>query len=222
MGYKRRRHEGKVKVEYGELLYVGSKKITKEVHDLNRSQDQWTIAREQWEAVRGCDHFEVPHSPPAVGSSIPEGDDHMVDNGQEFESNRPTLEHTNDLPLEDIPMHDPNAADDSEWVDDLVHVRPGEEAAVNSHAGGEYEFLQLYQKLSKQKRLDFIQSCLKTSLIFHFIVVLMTGPVQTASWESRLPGLVEAHLGFKAHGTPSNSEGLEEGQIGVVKHVYSF
>ncbi|KAK7051165.1 hypothetical protein VNI00_004665 [Paramarasmius palmivorus] len=209
MGQKRHRHEGKVKVEYGEPLYVGSKKITKEVHDLNRSQDQWTIAREQWEAAHGgYVELEVPHSPPVAGStSIPEDhdDDDTVDNGQAFDSNRPTLERTDDLfpPPEDVPMHDPNAADDSEWVDDLVPVRPGEEAAVNSHAGGEYEFLQLYQKLLKQKsrvddrtRSDRVQQ-------------------QTASWEAQLPGIVEAYLGFKARGAPSNDEGLEEWQITV-------
>ncbi|KAL0058932.1 hypothetical protein AAF712_014375 [Marasmius tenuissimus] len=94
----------------------------------------------------------------------------------------------------DIPIYDPSAPDDDDWNDDFQPAI-GEEGAINSNAGGEFNFHTFLSTLIAEapKQFDMRDRHYRTE-------------DQTQAWDRQLPRLVDAYLRFQATGVPRDDE----------------
>ncbi|KAL0061126.1 hypothetical protein AAF712_012046 [Marasmius tenuissimus] len=94
----------------------------------------------------------------------------------------------------DIPIYNPDAADDDDWNGDAP-IPIGEEGAMNSHAGGEYNFHTFLSTLlaDAPSRIDMRDRHYRTE-------------DQNESWERQLPRLVDAYLDHQVHGPPDSAD----------------
>ncbi|KAJ8074734.1 hypothetical protein PM082_022177 [Marasmius tenuissimus] len=94
----------------------------------------------------------------------------------------------------DIPIYDPTAPDDDDWNDDFQPAI-GEEGAINSNAGGEFNFHTFLSTLIAEapRQFDMRDRHYRTEQ-------------QTQSWDRQLPRLVDAYLRFQATGVPRDDE----------------
>ncbi|KAJ8092616.1 hypothetical protein PM082_006941 [Marasmius tenuissimus] len=102
----------------------------------------------------------------------------------------------------DIPIYNTDAPDDDDWNDDDFQIPVGEEGAMHSNAGGEFDYHNFLDTLLSEapSRIDMRERHHRTER-------------QNQSWERQLPRLVDAYLLHQSHGAPDpGDDDLCEGQ----------
>ncbi|KAJ8092015.1 hypothetical protein PM082_024251 [Marasmius tenuissimus] len=95
----------------------------------------------------------------------------------------------------DIPLYDPTAPDNDDWNDEGFQPALGEEGAVNSHAGGEYDYHTFLSTLLAEapSRVDLRDRRHRTE-------------ERTQAWSRQITRLVDAYLKYQATGCPGEEE----------------
>ncbi|KAK1235915.1 hypothetical protein PQX77_000848 [Marasmius sp. AFHP31] len=111
-------------------------------------------------------------------------------------------------PFSDIPLYDTAAPDDDEWEDLNFQPTIGDEGAINSNAGGEYDYHTFLSSLlaDAPERIDMRDRHYRTE-------------ERTQSWDRQLERLTDAYLTYQCFGQPDAKE-LEDDRWRIL--VVSF
>ncbi|ESK81275.1 hypothetical protein Moror_8471 [Moniliophthora roreri MCA 2997] len=199
--YKARGLSNRVSVRSGGRFALAGNAQTRSVEKVVKTREKEKAQRRRYQTMLGAMNFEqreVHEAGPSNLADTPNFDDHPGATEPSDPMYRQDLESDPDEPMNIDPIA-------------LMQFPPGEEGAINSHAGAEYSFDKILSSLLAHKR-QRADDRTRTQRVQKTV----------DAWQDQRQALVRAYLAFQSHGPPETIAGSEEWPLSVMDFTGAF